>query len=115
MRGREPGRAMRSCALQSTSNTVGAIKKPANLKQIRSSPWDLRGNAFPGGAVIQRKAGCACGGGCPDCKDELEEQQVQTKTAISSPGDSFEQEADRVADQVMRMPDKRAEPVGVVN
>ena len=29
---------------------------------------------------------------------------IQTKPAISHPGDQFEQEADRVADQVMRMP-----------
>jgi hypothetical protein len=30
---------------------------------------------------------------------------MQTKLAISSPGDAFEREADAVADQVMRMPD----------
>jgi hypothetical protein len=30
---------------------------------------------------------------------------VQTKLAISQPGDAFEQEADRVAEQVMRMPE----------
>ena len=29
---------------------------------------------------------------------------IQTKLAVSKPGDEFEQEADRVADQVMRMP-----------
>jgi len=30
---------------------------------------------------------------------------VQTKLTINQPGDRFEQEADRVADAVMRMPD----------
>ena len=30
---------------------------------------------------------------------------IQAKLAINKPGDSFEQEADRVADQVMRMPE----------
>jgi hypothetical protein len=30
---------------------------------------------------------------------------IQTKLAINKPGDQYEQEADRVADQVMRMPD----------
>jgi hypothetical protein len=53
-------------------------------------------------AVIQRKASCACGGGCPGCQSKL---PVQTKLSISEPGDIYEQEADRVADQVMRMPE----------
>lgn len=39
---------------------------------------------------------CACGGSCPRC------QQANLK--MSHPGDKYEQEADRVADQVMRMP-----------
>jgi hypothetical protein len=35
-------------------------------------------------------------------------QRLQTKLAISTPGDIYEKEADRVADQVMRMPDAEA-------
>ena len=54
--------------------------------------------------TIQRKANCACGGGCPRCNSESEGVKVQAKLAISSPGDHFEQEADHIADQVMRMP-----------
>jgi hypothetical protein len=46
--------------------------------------------------VLQRK--CACGGGCPRCKEEL---GIQTKLKISEPGDKYEQEADRVADFVV--------------
>jgi hypothetical protein len=34
-------------------------------------------------------------------------QAVQTKLAINKPGDEYEQEADRVAEQVMRMPEPR--------
>jgi protein involved in polysaccharide export with SLBB domain len=49
--------------------------------------------------LLQRK--CACGGGCPRCQSAL----LQTKLNISEPGDRYEQEADRVADQVMRMPE----------
>ena len=49
--------------------------------------------------LIQRLPSCACGGGCPRCTP------VQTKLKIGQPGDRYEQEADRVADQVMRMPD----------
>src|SRR4051794_26031082 len=33
---------------------------------------------------------------------------LQTKLIINQPGDAYEQEADRVADQVMRMPDSVA-------
>src|SRR5262245_21288939 len=35
----------------------------------------------------------------------LRSRTIQPKLAISEPGDVYEQEADRVADQVMRMPD----------
>lgn len=44
---------------------------------------------------------CACGGGCPRC------QQANLK--ISQPGDRYEQEADRLADQVMRMSDSQVQ------
>jgi Domain of unknown function (DUF4157) len=50
---------------------------------------------------LQRKA-CNCGGSCPRCQSET---RLQPKLNISEPGDRYEQEADRVADQVMRMPD----------
>lgn len=52
---------------------------------------------------IHRKASCACGGGCPRCRDE--KSTVQPKSRIGQPNDKYEQEADRVADQVMRMPE----------
>ncbi len=55
--------------------------------------------------MVQRKPACACGGGCPRCLEEGLAAGVQTKLQISTPGDAFELEADRVADQVMRMPD----------
>lgn len=50
---------------------------------------------------IQPKAFCACGGGCPRCINPL---AVQAKLTISQPGDRYEEEADEVADRVMRMP-----------
>lgn len=49
---------------------------------------------------IQRT--CACGGGCPGCEEDV---PIQTKLRIGAPNDKYEQEADRVAEQVMRMPD----------
>ncbi len=51
---------------------------------------------------IQRT--CACGGGCPGCKEDL---PIQTKLRIGAPNDKYEQEADRVSEQVMRMPEPK--------
>jgi len=65
--------------------------------------------------VLQR--GCGCGGSCSACRQEGQAQQpaareprptspfVQARLTINEPGDVYEQEADRVADQVMRMPE----------
>ncbi len=50
---------------------------------------------------VQNAASCSCGGGCPRCRGEA---PVQPKLAIGVPGEAFEQEADRIADQVMSMP-----------
>lgn len=50
---------------------------------------------------LQRKPNCACGGGCPRCESAL---PIQTKLAVNEPGDIYEQEADRVAEEVMQMP-----------
>lgn len=61
-------------------------------------------------SVLQRK--CACGthtmggGQCAECQKKkmgVGERLLQTKLMISEPGDAYEQEADRVAGQVMRM------------
>ncbi len=61
--------------------------------------------------IIQRKATCACGGGCPAC------QAKSNDLKISQPNDPAEIEADQVADRVMRMPDDSVAapegPVGV--
>lgn len=67
--------------------------------------------------LLQRK--CACGstarldGQCAECRSKrltgLTPPLVQTKLKIGSPNDKYEQEADRVADMVMRMPDPRVQ------
>jgi hypothetical protein len=58
------------------------------------------------GAVLQRKrlARAAVQGPCPECAMEGE-GALRPKLTTSQPGDRYEQEADRVAEQVMRMPD----------
>jgi hypothetical protein len=48
-----------------------------------------------------QRANCACGGGCPRCRENY---PLQAKLEVSQPGDALEKEADRVAEQVLRMP-----------
>ena len=45
---------------------------------------------------------CPFGGACHSCP-----VRVQTKLTVNEPGDSYEQEAERIADQVMGMPEPR--------
>jgi hypothetical protein len=65
------------------------------------------------GGVLQRK--CACGsaagaaGTCEECQGK-EGAMLQTKLSIGSPDDKYEREADRVADEVMRMPESTIQP-----
>jgi hypothetical protein len=59
------------------------------------------------GAVLQRK--CACGGAAGmsgECEECSQQQRLglQTKLKINEPGDIYEQEADRIADQVIATP-----------
>lgn len=55
----------------------------------------------PVSGTVQRS--CSCGGGCPGCQKDSSD--IQTKLRVSEPGDVHEQEADRVADEIMRMPE----------
>lgn len=63
--------------------------------------------------TLQRK--CSCGesasaltGECGDCR-RMRVLGLQTKLAVSHPGDHLEREADRTAEEVMRMPDPRSD------
>ncbi len=64
----------------------------------------VRGWAFSFFAhpFLQRKPSCPCGGGCPRCNAPI---SLQPKLKINEPNDQYEQEANRVAEQVMRMSD----------
>ena len=64
------------------------------------------------GGLLQRK--CACGGAagltgeCAACSTKRLASRpplIQTKLTIGAPNDKYEREADRVADQIMRMPE----------
>jgi hypothetical protein len=50
--------------------------------------------------AVQLKPICPCDGGCSRCAGV-----IQPKLTIGQPNDVYEQEADRVAEEVMRMPD----------
>ena len=85
------------------------LERARELKRDNIAPSGKRlrsGTAGPGAFyfdkrpsfLIQRKASCACGGGCPAC------QSKNSGLKVSQPNDTAEIEADRIADQVMRMP-----------
>lgn len=50
-----------------------------------------------------QKQGCVCEGSCPKCV--AAGVVLQPKLEIGATNDKFEQEADRVAEQVMRRPE----------
>jgi len=86
-----------------------AIKQPINdsSKQKyfkKKTQLNLRSHSVShlstGMPLLQRK--CACGGGCPRCQENL---GIQTKLKIGKPGDKYEQEADRVAEQITQRTD----------
>ncbi len=56
-------------------------------------------------SIIQLKPICPCDGGCPRCAPI-----IQPKLIIGQPNDKYEQEADRVADEVMRMSEPEVQP-----
>ena len=52
-------------------------------------------------SLTPQPGACACGGGCPRCRHDY---PLHTQVEVSQPGDALEHEADRVAEQVLRMP-----------
>ncbi len=63
---------------------------------------------------LQRKCGCGGSAGfsstCPECqRKKFLGKPLQPKLRINEPGDVYEQEADRVAEQVMRMAETDSE------
>jgi hypothetical protein len=93
---------MRTLATKQPSNQDSAHQKP-----VRATPVPVArslSTGLAGSAMLQRKPGCACGGGCPLCQEQA---LLQTKLKISEPGDVYEQEADLIADQVMQIPEPR--------
>ncbi|HEY3038871.1 MAG TPA: DUF4157 domain-containing protein [Pyrinomonadaceae bacterium] len=78
------------------------IRRKAEVGILSVTPKARAGNSTLE-PILQRTASCACGGGCPRCQKEALHSSIQFKLAISAPGDPYEQEAERVADEVLRM------------
>lgn len=75
-----------------------------NKVSSQASPQPIA-NFSPAARFLQRK--CACGGHtsggeCGQCSKQRH-ASLQPKLEVSEPGDAYEQEADRIAGQVMRM------------
>ena len=71
---------------------LSAREPKSFVTTVFDPPLTTSGNTF------YRKSSCSCGGGCPACQSRAGELK------ISQPTDAAEIEADRIADQVMRMP-----------
>jgi hypothetical protein len=80
-----------------------------NLENVRHTNKPSPTNTSTSKFLLQRK--CACGqhtkgsAECPECRKKRPKLPLQTKLKIGGINDRYEQEADRVAEQVMRMPD----------
>jgi Domain of unknown function (DUF4157) len=101
------GRSRQSQPLQQRENLAALQKAYGNQAVLRMKGRSSAANPLQGG-VLQRK--CACGntagssGSCAECQNK-QEDILQTKLQIGEAGDRYEQEADRVAEQVVQMPE----------
>jgi hypothetical protein len=101
------GRSRQSQPLQQRENLANLQKAYGNQAVLRMKGRSPAANPLQGG-VLQRK--CACGntagssGSCAECQNK-QKGILQTKLQIGEAGDRYEQEADYIADQIMRMPD----------
>ena len=75
--------------------------------QRERPPARLPAALLPMSTVLQEKPSCACGGGCPRCRANADhsdagmELRPQAKLAVGPAHDPLEQEADRIADEVL--------------
>ncbi|WP_347275084.1 DUF4157 domain-containing protein [Candidatus Kuenenia sp.] len=91
----------RPCATNFFQRNLGNSAIQAIAVSRQASGKETSGGSA---AVIQRK--CACSGSGASCADKEEELgEIQMKLSVGPANDVYEQEADRVAEQIMRMPD----------
>jgi hypothetical protein len=83
------------------NNQVESMSVPSTAYKVQNSPT----HTLAPGNRIQSHVGHSLGQFFIYAPSPDAAAKMQTKLAISQPGDAFEQEADRVAEQVMRMPE----------
>ena len=115
---KQPAQHKSSPPLRKTARSLAPVHPVLQLQRTIGNQGVLR---LLESQRIQPK--CACGSSCPRCRRNLESvgdtrvsgpqsDRRATRTAnlkVSEPGDKYEQEGDRVADQVMRMPDSQVQ------
>jgi Domain of unknown function (DUF4157) len=92
----------------STANTVerkgryGGVDRTQHHKRVQPGPEKVSRTqpVFPAQQLLLQRKGnhCPCGGSCPKCQNKL---AVQPKLKVGAVSDKYEQEADRVAEQVV--------------
>ncbi len=90
--------------LPSNSSAAGLAQDLTQVP-VRPSATMVNQNAFRSCPMSPQR--CPFGGACHSCPPH-----VQAKLKIGQPGDKYEQEADRVAEQVMRMPEPKVHRKG---
>lgn len=90
-------------AKKKQSDIAFAGKQAAYHRPAVSAAIDMT-SSYSDNLTLQRASTCPCDGGCPRCATG-----IQPKLKIGQPNDKYEQEADRVADQVMRMPEPKVQ------
>jgi hypothetical protein len=75
--------------------------RPPRLRAAQNASGVLR----PVHQTLRRVPSCACGGTCPRCHGAA---HIQRKLEIGKDDGPLERDADRLADQVMRMPETQA-------
>ena len=98
--------------LPGSSLELAAKKAPAPLNVQNGAEQAGPGRAHP--AEI-RASRFDSGGGCACRRKETAEPEIQPKLTVGPANDRHEQEADRVADQVVRMPDTTAASASNLN
>lgn len=92
---------MRAAARQSLVPARKRVRVGKLRPLFSGTPWHpAPGSISHDVALLQRKGARACGGRCSHC---AEAPQIQAKLGIGEPNYLYEGEADRVADEVMRM------------
>src|SRR5687768_13271622 len=82
-----------------TAARRASVKLPA--KSVAQKSIAVHTSVAPISSPLAAPGACACGGGCPRCQRKY---PLQAKLKVSQPGDALEQEADRIAHQMLARP-----------